>query len=71
MIKMLTDRSIKTGADRYRAQLVADTAAELTGVTAVDGIALDFGSAAITADGKLLILDSSGTWHDITAGGDA
>lgn len=71
MKKVLTDKSIYIRDNLYRAQLIADTAAELTGVTVVDGIALDFGSTAITADGKLLMLDSAGEWHDITAGGGA
>ena len=69
MIKMLTDKSIRTGANKYRAQLVADTAEELEGVTIVDGVTLDFGSVALTGDGRLLLLGSDGTWDDITAGG--
>lgn len=69
MIKMLIDKSISTGANKYRAQLVADTAEELTGVTIVDGITLDFGSVALTGDGRLLLLGSDGAWDDITAGG--
>ena len=69
MIKMLTDKSIRTGTNRYRAQLIADTADELTGVTTVDGVTLDFGSTALTGDGRLLLLGSDGAWDDITAGG--
>ena len=42
-IEMMTDRSISTGTDssgkaHYRAQLIADTAAELAGVTEQDGV---------------------------------
>lgn len=69
MIKMLTDKSIRTGANKYRAQLVADTAEELEGVTIVDGVTLDFGTVALTGDGRLLLLGSDGAWDDITAGG--
>ena len=69
MIKMLTDKSIRTGTNRYRAQLIADTADELTGVTIVDGLSIDFGSTALTGDGRLLLLGSDGVWDDITAGG--
>lgn len=69
MIKMLTDKSIRTGVNKYRAQLVADTADELEGVTIVDGVTLDFGTVALTGDGRLLLLGSDDTWDDITAGG--
>ena len=73
MIKMMTDRSIfrhsdSAGKPHYRAQLIADTAAELAGVTEQGGIVWDFGSIALTADGKALMLDSSGVWHDISDG---
>lgn len=73
MIKMMADKSIRTGTDtngkpHYRAQLVADTAAELAGVTEQDGVVWDFGSVALTADGKALMLDSSRVWHDISDG---
>lgn len=75
MIKMIKERSIyldrnADGKPHYRAQLIADTAAELAGVTEVGGNALDFGSIALTADGKALMLDSSGVWHDISNGGE-
>lgn len=69
MIKMLTDKSIRTGVNKYRAQLVADTAEELEGVTIVDGVTLDFGSVAMTADGKRCMLGSGGTWYDLGNGG--
>lgn len=71
MIKMLIEQSIKTSEDgrRYRAQLVADTAAELAGVTGIGGITLDFGSVAMTADGKRCMIGSDGTWHDLSDGG--
>ena len=73
MIKIIEDRNYYTGEEVsgkgvLRAELIADTAAELTGVTEVGGNVLDFGSIALTADGKALMLDSSGVWHDISDG---
>ena len=73
MIEMMTDRSIfrhsdSAGKPHYRAQLIADTAAELAGVTEQGGVVWDFGSIALTADGKALMLDSSRVWHDISDG---
>lgn len=73
MIEMMADKSISKGTDtngkaHYRAQLIADTAAELAGVTEQDGVVWDFGSVALTADGKALMLDSSRVWHDISDG---
>ena len=73
-IKMMTDKSVCTGHDNngkphYRAQLIADTAAELAGVTEQDGVVWDFGSTASTADGKELMLDSKGVWHVVSGGG--
>lgn len=72
-IKMMTDKSVyacrdNNGKPHYRAQLIADTAAELAGVTEIGGVVLDFGSIALTADGKALMLDSSSTWHDLSDG---
>lgn len=73
MIEMMTDRSIfrhsdSAGKPHYRAELIADTAAELAGVTEQGGVVWDFGSIALTADGKALMLDSSRVWHDISDG---
>ena len=72
MIKMMTDKSVLMNYDgstpHYRAQLIADTAAELAGVTEQGGVVWDFGSIALTADGKTLMLDSSRVWHDISDG---
>ena len=68
MKKVITERSIRTGEGKYLAQLYADAAAELAGVTELDGVQLDSGSLALTADGKLCILDSSGAWHDTSDG---
>ena len=73
MIEMMTDKSICTGENEqgkpvYRAQLIADTAAELAGVTEQGGVVWDFGSSALTADGKSCLLDSKGVWHDLSDG---
>jgi hypothetical protein len=75
MIEIIVERSYYTGEEVngkgvLRAQLIADTAAELAGVTEVGGNKLDFGSIALTADGKALMLDSSGVWHDISDEGE-
>ena len=73
MIEMMTDRSIfkhsdSAGKQHYRAQLIADTAAELAGVTEQGGVVWDFGSTALTADGKSLLLNSDGVWKDLSDG---
>ena len=73
MIEMMADKSIYRGSDNngkphYRAQLIADTAAEFAGVTEVGGNVLDFGSVALTADGKSLLFDSGGVWKDLSDG---
>ena len=72
-IEMMTDRSIfrhsdSAGKPHYLAQLIADTAAELAGVTEQGGIVWDFGSVALTADGKALMLGSDSVWHDLSDG---
>ena len=61
-IKMMTDKSVyacrdNNGKPHYRA-----------GVTEQGGVVWDFGSIALTADGKALMLDSSRVWHDISDG---
>lgn len=73
MIKIIEQRSYYTGEEVngkgvLRAELIADTAAELTGVTEVGGNVLDFGSIALTADGKALLLDSGSVWCDLSDG---
>lgn len=72
-IKMMTDKSVyacrdNNGKPHYRAQLIADTAAELAGVTEQGGVVWDFGSTALTADGKSLLLNSDGVWKDLSDG---
>lgn len=67
MIKLIPERSIKVpGTDTYLCQIVADTAAELTGVYKIGGVVFAFGSLALTADGKLLMFGGDRAWHDIT-----
>ena len=73
MIKIIEDRSYYTGEEVsgkgvLRAELIADTAAELADVTEVGGNVLDFGSIALTADGKLLLLNSGDVWKDLSDG---
>lgn len=52
------------GKEHFEAMLICDTAAELAGVTEIDGAVLDFGSVAYAArDGAFYVLDSSGTWY--------
>lgn len=73
MIEILYDRSKylsrkADGKQVLRAEIIADTAAELDGVTEVGGNELAFGSTALTADGKALMLDSKGAWHDLSDG---
>lgn len=76
MIKMMADKSIymssdSNGKSHYRAQLIADTAAELAGVTEQDGVVWDFGSIAHAIDdAQILRLDSNSDWV-IQTGDDA
>ena len=69
MIKLIPERSIRTGAGKYMAQLIADSPDELAGVTAVDGIDLDFGSLAFCGrDGEVCSLMSNGKWYKVSDG---
>lgn len=73
MITILNDRSkylspAADGKQEMLAELIADTAAELDGVTEFGGNVLAFGSVALTADGKALMLDSDSKWHDMSDG---
>lgn len=76
MIHILFDRSKylsrrADGKQELRAELIADTAAELDGVTEVGGNALVFGSIAHAVDdAQILRLDSSNDWI-IQTGDDA
>ena len=56
------------GKPVYDMVLYADTAAELADVTEVGGMVIAEGSVAYTADGKRIVLDSEGTWHDLSDG---
>lgn len=76
MITILFDRSKylsrrADGKQELRAELIADTAAELDGVTEVGENVLDFGSIAHAVDDAVILrLDSSGDWI-IQTGDDA
>lgn len=76
MIKFLKGQSRflyrdTAGKEHFEAMLVCDTAAELAGVTELDGAVLDFGSIAHAVDdAQILRLDSSGDWI-IQTGDDA
>ena len=76
MIKIIEERSYYTGEEVdgkgvLRAELIADTAAELAGVTEVGGNVLDFGSIAHAVDDAVILrLDSIGDWV-IQTGDDA
>lgn len=62
--KLIPERSIKNlKNDKYLAEVYSDTWAELAGVTELDGVTLDSGSLAYTADGELCVFDSAGVWH--------
>ena len=68
MIKFIAEKSTflyrdSTGREHYRGAVVADTCAELAGVTVIGNVELEFGSVALCADGELCMLDSEGTWH--------
>lgn len=62
--KLIPERSIKNlKTGKYLAEVYSDTWAELAGVTELDGVTLDSGSLAYTADGELCVFDSEGVWH--------
>ena len=61
--KLIPERGIHTEDNKYISEVYADTWAELAGVTELDGVELDSGSIAYTADGELCVLDSAGVWH--------
>lgn len=64
MKKTIPERSIRDQrSGRYIAEIYSDTWAELAGVTELDGLELESGSLAYTADGELCTLDSAGVWH--------
>lgn len=74
MIKFLKGQSRflyrdTAGKEHFEAMLVCDTAAELAGVTELDGTVLSFGSVAYAVrDAAFYVLDSSGTWHSSADG---
>lgn len=68
-VKMMRDRSIflyrdKAGKSHFRAEIVADTAAELTGAEVIEDIVCEMGSVAYAVhDAVFLVIDSAGTWY--------
>lgn len=61
--RSVLSRRLPNGKEVYNGEVYADTWAELAGVTELDGVTLDSGSLAYTADGELCTLDSAGVWH--------
>ena len=74
MIKLLKGQSRflyrdATGKEHFEAMLVCDTAAELAGVTELDGAVLDMGSSAYAVnDAMFYVPDSEGEWHSVDDG---
>lgn len=73
MIRLITERSTflkrdSEGKEHFLAQLTADEADELEGVTEQGNRVFDPHSVALCADGKVLMLDSEGDWHDMSNG---
>lgn len=57
------------GKEHFEAMLICDTAAELAGVTEVDGAVLDMGSSAYAVnDAMFYVFDSEGEWHSVDDG---
>lgn len=71
-VKMMRGRSQflfrdKAGKEHFRAEVVADTAAELTGAEVIENIVLEMGSIAYAVrDAVFLGIDSEGTWYKST-----
>lgn len=69
-VKMMRDRSIflyrdKAGKSHFRAEVVADTAAELTGADVIENIVLEMGSAALVVNkSSVYVLNSEGVWKE-------
>ena len=75
MITILYDRSKylnprADGKQELRAELIADTAAELDGVTEVDENVLAFGSLCYAVrDAEIVALGSDGAWYKTSESG--
>lgn len=64
LIKVEDSVTSDSGDLQILAILASDTAAELVGVTELEGAALSFGTLALAVrDGEVCALDSEGTWH--------
>jgi len=68
-VKMMRGRSQflfrdKAGKEHFRAEVIADTAADLTGAEVIENIVLEMGSVAYAVrDAVFLAIDSTGTWY--------
>lgn len=75
MIEILYDRSkyLNRRADGWqvlRAELIADTAAELSGLTEIGDVVLAFGSIAhAVQDAEIYVLGSDGVWYKTSSSG--
>lgn len=71
-VKMMRGRSQflfrdKAGKEHFRAEIIADTAAELTGAEVIEDIVCEMGSVAYAVqDALFLVIDSEGTWYSST-----
>lgn len=71
-VKMMRGRSQflfrdKAGKEHFRAEVTADTAAELTGAEVIENIVFEMGSVAYAVhDAEFLAIDSTGTWYKST-----
>lgn len=69
MLKVLKDKSLylyrdASGKQHIRAQIVAGTCSELAGVTEIDDMTFEYGSAALCGkEGELCVLLEDGKWY--------
>lgn len=74
MVKFIAEKSTflyrdSTGREHYRGAVVADTCAELAGVTVIRNVVLGFGSVALCGkDGEVCMLMSDGKWYKQSTG---
>ena len=74
MIKFIVEKSTflyrdSTGREHYRGAVVADTCAELAGVTVIGTVVLEFGTVALAGkDGEACMLMSDGKWYKQSTG---
>lgn len=74
MVKFIAEKSTflyrdTVGREHYRGAVVADTCAELAGVTIIGSVELGFGSVALCGkDGEVCMLMSDGKWYKQSTG---